>query len=232
MTAFASPRHAALWEQVSARTDGQDLAHDADHVLRVYAWAIHIAQAEGAPVDLSGAAALVHDLVNIPKESRDRPLGGELSSVAGRELLEVAGYRADEVAVCVEAVRTSSWSRGLAPSGPVGRVLQDADRLDAIGAIGAARNFACAQAMAQRGSPGRFYDPQDPFGEAERPLDDVRNALDHWPRKLFRLRAGFHTPTAQAEADRRHGFLEAFWSELRRELAGAPPPVVGQSGQA
>ena len=56
MTAFASPRHAALWEQVSARTDGQDLAHDADHVLRVYAWAIHIAQAEGAPVDLSGAA--------------------------------------------------------------------------------------------------------------------------------------------------------------------------------
>lgn len=232
MTAFAAPRHTALWERVSARTDTQDLAHDADHVLRVYAWAVHIARAEAAPVDLCGAAALVHDLVNIPKESRDRPLGGELSAVAGREVLEEAGYAPAEVAACVEAVRTSSWSRGLAPSGPVGLVLQDADRLDAIGAIGAARNFACAQAMATRGSPGRFYDPADPFGEAGRPLDDVRNALDHWPRKLFRLRAGFHTPTAQAEAERRQQFLEAFWEELRLELAGAPPPLTPQSGQA
>lgn len=230
MTAFAAPRHAALWALVAPRTDTEDLAHDVDHVLRVYAWAVRIARDEGEDVDLCGAAALVHDLVNIPKESRDRPLGGELSAVAGREPLEGAGYAPAEVAACVEAVRTSSWSRGLAPTGAVGRVLQDADRLDALGAIGAARNFACAQAMATRGAPGRFYDPDDPFGESDRPLNDVRNAMDHWPRKLFRLRAGFHTPTAQREADRRHRFLEAFWEELRRELDGAPPPAY--SGQA
>jgi uncharacterized protein len=106
----------------------------------------------------------------------------------------------------------------------VGVVLQDADRLDAIGAIGAARNFATAQAMAGRGSPGRFYDPADPLGRADRPLDDVRNAMDHWPRKLLKLHAGFHTSTARAEADRRHAFLLAFMAQLEAELAGAPAP--------
>ena len=223
-TDFATARHARLWPAVATRTAGEDLAHDADHVLRVYAWAVRIARAEGEDVDLCGAAALVHDLVNIPKESRDRPLGGELSAVAGKELLEDAGYTKDEVHACAEAVRTSSWSRGLAPVNRIGVVLQDADRLDAIGAIGAARNFATAQAMASRGAPGRFYNPEDPLGRTERPLDDVRNAMDHWPRKLLRLHAGFHTGTARIEAERRHRFLLEFMAQLETELAGAPTP--------
>lgn len=234
VSSFVTPRHAALWAKVLARTEAQDLAHDADHVWRVYAWAVTLARAEGHDVEACGAAALVHDLVNIPKESRDRPLGGELSAVAGRELLEEAGYETDVVACCVEAVRTSSWSRGLAPTGPVGAVLQDADRLDAIGAVGIARNFACAQAMSSRGAPGRFYDPADPFGEGDRPLDDVAHALDHWFLKLLRLREGFHTETARAEAERRHGFLRAFVAELRAELAGTTglrPPAFTKGWQ-
>lgn len=224
MPVFAAPRHATLWPLVVARTGGPDLAHDADHVLRVYAWAVRIAAAERDDVDLCGAAALVHDLVNIPKESRDRPLGGERSAIAGRQLLVEAGYGPDETDACVEAVRTSSWSRGLPPTNRVGTVLQDADRLDAIGAVGVARNFATAQAMSSRGTAGRFYDPADPFGETDRTLDDKHNALDHWMLKLLRLRAGFHTPTARAEADRRHAFLEAFLVELRAELEGAGAP--------
>ena len=163
-TDFATARHARLWPAVATQTAGEDLAHDADHVLRVYAWAVRIARAEGEDVDLCGAAALVHDLVNIPKESRDRPLGGELSAVAGKELLEDAGYTKDEVHACAEAVRTSSWSRGLAPVNRIGVVLQDADRLDAIGAIGAARNFATAQAMASRGARGASTIQRTPWG--------------------------------------------------------------------
>jgi uncharacterized protein len=221
MPAFTHPRHATLWPLVTARTGGPDLAHDADHVLRVYDWAVRIAAAEGDDADLCGAAALVHDLVNIPKESRDRPLGGERSAIAGRELLVAAGYTPDETDTCVEAVRTSSWSRGLRPTNRVGVVLQDADRLDAIGAVGIARNFATAQAMSSRGTPGRFYDPADPFGERARALDDRRNALDHWPLKLLRLEAGLHTGTARAEGARRHTFLLAFLDELRAELQGA-----------
>ena len=85
------PRHAALWDRVLARMDGIDIAHDRLHVLRVYRWAIRLAPEAGADADLTGAAALVHDLVNIPKEDRDRPLGSERSARASQGLLQASG---------------------------------------------------------------------------------------------------------------------------------------------
>ena len=131
-------RHTTLWSLVEANTQGADLAHDTLHVMRVYDWAMRLAPEAHADPDLTGAAALVHDLVNIPKEHRDRPLGSERSAEASRGLLKASGYADEEVALIVEAVRTCSWSRSLAPTGPIGAVLQDADRLDAIGAVGIA----------------------------------------------------------------------------------------------
>jgi len=226
---FSYPRHRKLWDSIVADLPLDDLAHDADHVLRVYAWALRLAPEAGAMVELAGAAALVHDLVNIPKDSPDRPLGGEASAAASRGHLQRAGYDDDEVAAIVEAVRTCSWSRGLTPTGPLGRTLQDADRLDAIGAIGIARNFACAQSMATRPSPerhgqrtiSRFYHPADPLGHSGRALDDVLNAADHYPLKLLRLAETMHTQTARDEAQRRHAVLVQFIDELAREAAVA-----------
>jgi len=219
---LAHPRHDRLWAAILPLLPTADLAHDRDHVLRVYAWALRLAPEAGADPDLAGAAALVHDLVNIPKDSPDRPLGGEASAKASRGHLDTAGYAPEEREAVVEAVRTCSWSRGLAPTGPLGRVLQDADRLDALGAVGLARNLACAQSFAAR-SPSRFYDPQDPLGDSGRALDDLRNAADHLPRKLLRLARSMHTETARAEAVRRHAFLEAWLGQLTHEAAVARP---------
>lgn len=218
-----TPRLEALWSQVAPRLAGHDLSHDADHVLRVTRWAVRLAREQGLSTELACAAGLVHDLVNVPKESADRPLGSELSAVAGKELLTEAGFTVAEVAAVVDAVRTCSWSRGLAPASPLGAVLQDADRLDAIGAIGIARNFACAQAMVARGSPGRLYHPADPAGETDRPLDDVAFAADHYRRKLLRLAASMHSASARAEAARRHAFMEAFLHELVEEARSVAP---------
>jgi uncharacterized protein len=134
-------------------------------------------------------------------------------------VLAAAGYAAGECAAIADAVRTSSWSRGLAPNGPLGAVLQDADRLDAIGALGLMRNLACAQHMARPERAGGFYHPGDPFAAGGRKLDDKAWATDHLPAKLLRLAAGMHTATARAEAARRHAFLEAWLAELARELA-------------
>lgn len=211
-------RHAALWAQVAPRVGDADIAHDTAHVLRVYAWAVRLAPELGVDPDLAGATALVHDLEVIPKESPDRALGGERSAAAAVTLLEQAGYGSDEVQQVVEAVRTSSWSRGLAPTIPLGAVLQDADRLDAIGAIGVARTFATAQGMVDRGSPGRLWDPADPFARTGRALDDRRQALDHFARKLLKLAAGMHTPGARAEARLRQEAMEAYLAALAREL--------------
>jgi uncharacterized protein len=211
------PRHEALLTLVRPTLEEHvDLAHDLEHVLRVYRWAVRLAPEAGADPDLAGAAALVHDLVNVPKESAERPMGSALSAAAGAEVLPRAGYSAPEVEAVVGAVATCSWSRGLPPTSPLGAVLQDADRL---GAIGIARNFACAQAMAGRGAPGRFYHPEDPLGQTDRTLDDRTNAADHYALKLLRLAETMHTPTARAEGARRHDFLLAFLAQLDAEVS-------------
>lgn len=215
---LGTERLTRLWGLVRPHVSATDIAHDADHVLRVYRWATRLAPEAGADQELAGAAALVHDLEPVPKESPDRALGGERAAVAALPMLERAGFSAAEIAEIQAAVRTSSWSRGLAPAGPTGAVLQDADRLDAIGAIGVARVFATAQGMVDRGADGRLWDPDDPFAATGRPLDDRRQALDHFARKLNRLAAGMHTSTARAEAGLRHEAMLRYLDALAREL--------------
>jgi uncharacterized protein len=216
------PRHAALWARVEPALPPGELAHDRHHIERVYQWSLRLASEAGADADLSGAAALVHDLALVPKDSPQRPLGGERSAELAGAALGASGYaEAECVAVC-GAVRTASWSRGLPPEGPLGVVLQDADRLDAIGALGLMRNLSCAQWMSRPDRPGRFYDPADPFHESPRALDDRRNALDHCFAKLNRLAEGMRLPSARAEAARRHAMMTAFIAELRLELVPGP----------
>lgn len=215
-------RHALVWDQVAARHATGELAHDRYHVERVYRWALRLAPEAGADLDHAGAMALVHDVALVPKDSPERALGGERSALLASDVLRAAGYDEAAVTAIADAVRTSSWSRGLAPAGPLGVVLQDADRLDALGAIGLCRNLACAQFMSSPAHPGRFYDPLDPGAKSGRPLDDRRQAVDHLPAKLLKLAAGMRLPSARREAQRRHDFLLAFLDELQRELDAGP----------
>ncbi len=211
------PRHEKLWSIVKEKIQGDDLAHDAEHVLRVYRWCLRLAKEAGADPELAGAAGLIHDLVNIPKESADRPLGSELSAVEGAEILPLCGYTEEEVAQIIEGVRTCSWSRGLSPTNPIGETLQNADRLDAIGAIGIMRNIACAQAMRSRGNPGTFYQPDDLMGVGGRELNDREYAIDHFHIKLLKLKQGMTLPTAKRAAEKRHRFLTDFLEQLENE---------------
>ena len=93
-----------------------------------------------------------------------------------------------------------------------GRILQDADRLDAIGAVGIARCFSSGAAM---GRP--FYNETDPFCTNRTP-DDKEWTLDHFYRKLLRLESGFHTETARAMARERTAFLHDFLTQFSREI--------------
>jgi len=211
------PRHAALWLRVLPHLPPGELAHDRHHLLRVYRWALRLAPEAGADPDLCGAAALVHDLVFIRKDSDARSQGGERSAAAAPAELAAAGYGADAIAVIADAVRTSSWSRGLPPSDAVGAVLQDADRLDALGAVGLMRNLACAQHMSQPERDGSFYHPTDPLNRSGRALDDKRWAVDHLFAKLLTLAASMHTSAAKLEAARRTDFLKDFLNQLADE---------------
>jgi uncharacterized protein len=207
-----------VWSAVERQLPPGELAHDRHHIARVYHWALRLSAEGGADPDLAGATALVHDLAFVPKDSPDRALGGERSAQLAGAVLVNAGYPPAAVAAIAEAVRTSSWSRGLPPTNALGVVLQDADRLDAIGAIGLLRTVACAQFMSRPDRPGRFYHDNDPFADTGRPLDDRQQAIDHCYAKLLKLAAGMHLPTAKAEAAKRHAALVDFLGVLRREL--------------
>ena len=223
------PRHLALWERVCAATPPGEVAHDMQHVLRVYRWCVRLAPEADAHPDLAGAAGLVHDLVKVDKHLAARPLGGERSARAAEGLLPQVGYSPREVDIIVDAVATHSWSRGLSPRCPEGVVLQDADRLDALGVVGVLRNAAVAQAMATAeptvdGRSRALMHPVDPLFATGRPLADHIWALDHWPEKLLRLRDGMHCPTARAEAARRHAWMEAALQQLSTELGEPDNP--------
>ena len=211
------PRHQPLADQVAQATEVKQLAHDVLHVERVYQWCVHLAAEAKIDPDLAGACALVHDLVHIPKSHRDRPLGSEQSAAAAGDLLVAAAYSSEEQTQVVEAVRTCSWSRGLPAESALGQVLQDADRLDAIGVIGMARCFSCAQEMCDEDS--RLYHAEDPGFEMNRDLDDRHHALDHYFVKLQHLAESMHYPSSQAEAKRRQQSMQMVVAEMQRDVA-------------
>ena len=193
----------------------QSPAHDFEHVQRVYRNAEIISKKEeGADLDIVLAAALLHDLVVYPKGSRrTNHSADESADLAKKILSEYKYYPVEKIEKVVYAIRTHSYSKQLIPSTLEGKILQDADRLDAIGAIGIARTFSVG------GSENRsLYDPKDPFCESDRELDDTRWTLDHIKKKLLILKNSMHTKTAKEIAKQRTDFIESFLNQLRNEI--------------
>ena len=193
----------------------QSPAHDFQHILRVYRNAEMISkQEEGADLDIVLAAALLHDLVVYPKVSNKTINSADESAEIAKEiLLEYKNYPIEKIEKVADAIRTHSYSKKLIPSTIEGKILQDADRLDAIGAIGIARTFSVG------GSENRsLYNPVDPFCESSRELDDTRWTLDHIKKKLLILKNSMHTKTAKKIAEQRTEFIELFLNQLRKEI--------------
>ncbi len=205
---------AAIVPEARARCEGADAAHDWLHVQRVVANARRICAADGIDAAVPVTAALLHELFNHPKGHPESHRSGEICAGHAAALLE--RHQAD--AALVEEVRYAiavhPFSLGVVPDRISAKVLQDADRLDAIGAIGLARCFATCATMQRP-----FYDPEDPFCDRRAP-DDKLWGLDHVFRKLLRLGDGMHTATGRSLAEARTQVLRRFVEDLRGELAG------------
>jgi uncharacterized protein len=199
-----------LFERVSESTGG-DAAHDVGHALRVAEWTIRLAGDDVAP-RIAIAAALLHDIVNVPKNHPDRALASERSAEVARSWLIELGFAADDVELVAGAIRDHSFTRGAIPETVLGKTLQDADRLEALGVIG---TFRCIATGATFGA--EFFDAEDPWGE-RRVLDDKRYSVDHFFVKLLKLPATFRTPAGRAEAERRAEVMRGILRELGTEL--------------
>ncbi|MCX8999083.1 HD domain-containing protein [Rhizobiaceae bacterium BDR2-2] len=192
--------------------DTGDGSHDLSHIARVFRNAMRIHEREGGNGRILAAAALLHDCVAVEKNSPLRTQASRLAADRAAAILEGLGWSDTDRAAVHHAVLTHSFSAGLVPETREAEILQDADRLDAIGAVGAARCFYTAARMGSA-----LYDPADPLAE-NRPLDDRAYALDHFPAKLFRLAEGFKTATGQAMARERHARLVAIYGQFLDEI--------------
>jgi uncharacterized protein len=210
-----------IWEQrcvafVRERASG-DAAHDHEHLRRVVANARALAAAENAELAVVLPAAWLHDCVTVPKDSPQRALASRLAAEAAGCFLRDAGYPQALVPAVMHAVAAHSFTAGIAPETPEARVVQDADRLDALGAVGIAR---CLMLGATMGRP--LYHPGEPF-PVSRPPDDAASSIDHFYTKLLRLAGTMTTAAGRAEAERRTALMRTFLHELGREI-GVPAP--------
>lgn len=192
--------------------DDGDGSHDLAHLVRVWNNARRIMEQEGGEPRILLAAVLLHDCVRVEKSSPLRSQASSLSARRAVEILAEQGWPAQQAEAVAHAVAAHSFSAGIAPRSLEARILQDADRLDAIGAIGVARCFYTAGRMGSS-----LYDAADPQA-GERALDDRRYALDHFPAKLFTLAAGFQTAAGAAMAQAREEKMRRFVGELLAEL--------------
>ena len=190
-----------------------DVAHDRGHVLRVLSNAREIAAGEGVEVGaVLTAAAILHDIVALPKTHPERARASVLSSRKAWSLVRDMGFSREESDAVAHAVAAHSFSGEIEPQTAEARILRDADRLDALGAVGIARCFAVS------GGLGRtLWHPDDPFAEA-RDLDDGRYALDHFATKLLRLGDDMATATGRRLAEARTEVLRRYLDDLAREI--------------
>ncbi|WP_416408466.1 HD domain-containing protein [Agrobacterium rosae] len=182
--------------------EGDDGSHDLAHIHRVFRNAMRIHAQEGGNDTVLAASVLLHDCVAVEKNSPLRAEASRLAAEKASGILGELGWDGADIQAVAHAILTHSFSANIAPQTLEAKILQDADRLDAIGMVGAARCFYIAGRMGSA-----LYDPADPLAK-NRPLDDRRFAIDHFENKLFKLADGFQTDAGRQIAKERHERLQ------------------------
>ncbi len=190
-----------------------DSAHDFEHTMRVYKNAQKICKKEKANEKLVLSTALLHDIVSYPKSDKRSKMSSIDSAKKSKQILEKFDFSKEEITIISDAIRDHSFSQNKTPKTLEGKILQDADRLDALGAIGIARVFATG------GSLNRpFYNIDDPFCKKRTP-DDKTWTVDHFFKKLLKLESLMNTKSGKIEAKKRTEILKDFLNQLKQELS-------------
>jgi uncharacterized protein len=198
--------------KVQGMLSSDDPAHDLLHIERVVAMAKRLARSEQARLEVVVPAAWLHDCVNVPKNHPNRSLASRLSAEEALRILSDLKYPRELFQDIAHAIEAHSFSAGIEPLTPEARVVQDADRLDALGSVGIARCFAVAGMLKRP-----FYSENDPFCETRSP-DDARYSIDHFFVKLFKVADSLKTEAGREEGRRRVATMRSFLRDLRREI--------------
>lgn len=190
----------------------EDQAHDINHVLRVVYIAKQLCLDEKGQYEIVMPAAYLHDCFSFPKDHPDRSQSSTLAAKKALVFLKSIDYPPVYFDGISEAIMTHSYSADIKPSSLEAKIVQDADRLDALGAIGIAR---CLQVSTKMGVS--LYNSEDPFCERRKP-DDRQFTVDHFYVKLLNLVATMNTRSAKIEAEKRTLFMKQYLNQLAREI--------------
>ena len=215
--AAAFQPHEILAAKLLAELDAQtsDGSHDLSHTLRVWRNAVRIAAEEGgSDSELLVAAVILHDCVAVEKNSPLRSQASRLAASRAVGICAPLGFSGARLDGLAHAISSHSFSAGIPAETLEARILQDADRLDAIGAIGIARCFYVAGRLGNA-----LYDPSDPTARNRAP-NDAAFALEHFDAKLFKLSGAFQTASGAALASARDSRMRIFVAEFLAEIGG------------
>lgn len=211
-----TPAEIKHWEDVFAKhvqaIEAADAGHDINHIKRVVKSAKAFCVTEQANMWVVLPAAWLHDCVQVAKDS---PLRNQASSLAADEAVERLQnwqYPYPDLAAVHHAIKAHSFSANIACESLEAQVVQDADRMDALGAIGIARTMLVG---AQFGNPLTFH--EDPFCY-HRQADDQAAIIDHFYTKLLTLKDTFQTAAGKKEATQRHEYMHGFLKQLEQEI--------------
>ena len=203
---------------IAAKFAGEGSGHDWEHIRRVWYMARRLAAAEpGADVELTELAALLHDIADWKFHDGDYEAGPRAART-WQASQQVPEARIQRVETIIREVSFKGLGVETPVSSPEAALVQDADRLDAIGAIGVARAFAYG---GHKGRP--LHDPAVPpisHDSFESYQKNTAPTLNHFYEKLLHLRDRLHTPAARAIADRRHAYMEGFVAQFLAEWEG------------
>ncbi len=205
-----------LLQRAEEVSHNDDPSHDFNHILRVLKNAETIAAAEGADLDILLPAALFHDVINPPKsDPRAAHAADDSAEWTADYLKTLPDYPQEKIPAVCDAIAKCSFRKGEIPELLESKIMQDADRLEATGAVAIMRTFASCGTLKTT-----FYHPDDPFHE-KREIDPSvfsSHGVDLFYRRLLLVEDRMHTDIAKRIAHRRTKLLHAFLDELKQEL--------------
>ncbi|MGZ3805319.1 MAG: HD domain-containing protein [Pseudobdellovibrionaceae bacterium] len=202
----------ALLNKISEIASGEDPAHDLLHFKRVVKTAKILCTKERARPEIVVPAAWLHDFVIVPKNDPRRKQASQLSAEAAIKFLKELHYPEIYFDDIAHAIAAHSFSANIEAKTLEARIVQDADRLDGLGAIGVARCFATAGLLKRP-----FYSELDPFCET-RSADDSYFTIDHFFTKLFKTAETMKTEAGRREGATRVEVMRQYLINLRLEI--------------
>lgn len=193
--------------------NGEDPSHDFMHIERVVSNALDISEAEGGDLDIIVAACFFHDCINYPKHHPKAKLSAQESAdEAERVLLSIKSYPNEKISDVKVSILQHSFSAGITPSLLEAKIVQDADRLEATGALSLMRTFSSTGQMKRA-----FYSSKDTFCKNRKP-NAKKYGFDLLYERLLVVKDMMNTKTAKAIAEQRHNFLLNFEKQVKTEI--------------